>query len=296
MVKFWRFVLPVMALAHLGGLGANTAYAYEFEYRLDENGRILVPVTFNGNKSFDYLLATTNRRIGMRADDLDAMGVKPYYRTTIREYSPYGMIRLPAAAMPDMLIGEQLITDRYVVIYPEKAPIRGVIGFDLFGQGLIHIEPDRSVINVYANAVKVAGEEWGLLTGVPNHYGGIVIQTVYRGVELNVVVDSSISKSMMTPQVARKIIPNYNAVKHVEFAFTAMGMNTFEKALNSVILKDFKLDGWSLGDVEVVVGQVNAAEATNSDNPNVLILGADFMRKHEFALDYRDFQIWYPLH
>ncbi|WP_262695504.1 hypothetical protein [Kordiimonas aquimaris] len=275
-------------------LSFANAFAADVTYKKDEHGRILVPVHF-GDQVYNYLLATSSRRIGVRDGNLDALNIKRFRRSVLEEFSITGEVKLPMGGLPKMTLANRPILDRYVTIFNEKSAVAGVIGFDAFGEQLVHINPASQIVGLHAHAGNFASQGWHIINGRNNRYGGIIVQVEYMGVMLDVLFASSVSHSMLDLKAYSALKQGLPArKKRGGFADVMTGINATTTVIPTQLLPDFKIGGWALGDIEVVTSKLNVSDNASSGDALLLILGADVMTSREFTLDYRDFQIWYP--
>ena len=294
MVMSSRVVSLVLCFTLLSVAGLARVFAADVSYKTDEYGRILVPVQY-GDQTFDYLLATSSRRIGVRDGNLEALQIKRYQRSVLEEFSLAGEIKLPMAGLTKMMLAGRQIQDRYVTVLNKKSGVAGVLGFDALGEQLLHVDPKRKTVGLHAHAGNFSAGGWRIINGRPNRYGGIIVQTEYQGVTLDVLFASSLSRSMLD-------LKAYNALKEKlpprkkrnGFADVIVGASANSKVFPTQMLPQFNIGTWSLGDVEVVTSRLNVSDSAGSDDAMLLIVGTDVIGSNELTLDYRSFQIWYP--
>lgn len=287
-------IVNAIAAAFFLALGFNAAQSNDARYTLDQHGRILVPVQL-GSQSYHYLLGTSSRRIGVKEGNLDALNIKRYERSVLEEFSIVGEIKLPMAGLSSMTLAGRTITDRYITLYPKNAGADGILGYEAFGEQLVHINPSKKTIGFHAHAGQFSANDWLLVDGRHNRYGGIIVQTAYQGVLLDVLFASSLSHSILDVNAYSALKAQLQQPKRSAFVNVAIGMTGRTRTFQEQTLPQFKIGDFSLGDVKVVTTNLAVADSAGPSSRMLLILGADVIGSRELTLDYRSYQLWYPV-
>lgn len=295
MLLFWhRFIISFLLLC-TGCLSVGfSVQAKDTVYTLDEYGRILVPVEY-GDQTYHYLLSTSSRRIGARAGNFDALKIKQYQSSVLEDFSITGEIELPMAGLTEMRLAGRTIKDRYITVLNAKSPAAGILGYAAFGEQLIHIKPASRIIGFHAHAGAFSTDEWSLIDGRNNKYGGIIIETEYMGVKLDVLFASDLSRSVLDNRAYAALKDELPPRKKRNgFTSIIVGADANTSVFEKQLLPNFVLGDMQLGDIEVVTTKVNTKDASGKNDALMLILGADIIAQNELVLDFRDFQLWYP--
>lgn len=265
------------------------------QFTRDAAGRILLPVIYSDGQSADYMLSTSIRRLGVRQDAKKPAGVKVYPRRRMSSYSLFGLVKLPLARFDNVSFDGRLLTETIGGVYPSNSTAAGLLGYQALGNHLVYIQPAKSTVTFLANSGMFSREGWLLLGGRPNRHGGIVLSVEHQGVQLDVLLDSSLSRSVLDRGAAKALgIEPGKGGKKTRFIDVAVGIFYHKKTWPCAKIKNLTLDGWLIGDLEVGVSKLPVAEATGKKDANLLILGADVLVKRDIALDFRHHQVWLP--
>lgn len=266
------------------------------KFTRDEGGRILLPVSFSDGQMFRYMLGTNTRRLGVRESSNEVQGITVYPRRTMRSFSPLGLINLPLAGVDNVSFDGRVLTDKFAGVYPVNSTAAGLLGYDSFGAHIIYIQPKSSTITFLANSAMFSREHWQLLAGRPNRHGGIVLEVEFQGVLLDVLLDTSLSRSVLDRDAAKALgIEPGKGGKNTRFIDVAVGIFPHVKTWPRAKIEGLSHAGWAIGDLDVGVSRLPVAEATGKKKANLLILGSDVLTSGDIALDFRDHQVWVPL-
>jgi len=261
----------------------------------DEGGRILLPVSYGDGQTFSYMLGTNARRLGVRESSNEVKGVKVFPRRTMRSFSPLGLLNLPLVGLDGVIFDNRVLNDRFGGVYPSNSSAAGVLGYDAFGDHIVYIQPANSTVTFLANTAMLSSEQWQLLVGRPNRHGGIVLEIEHRGIVLDVLLDTSLSRSVLSRKAAKALgIEPGRGGKNTRFIDVAVSILPFEKTWPRARIKGLTHKNWLIGDLDVGVSKLPTEEATGKKQANVLILGADILLKTDIAFDFRDHQVWVP--
>jgi len=264
--------------------------------KLDEYGRITVPVTLEGREQEQYfLLDTAARRSLLLNRDSDTPGVKLYQKGTIRHYSSQGLLRLPAATISSWLVGDRVVKNSIIGLYSDVAGAAGMVGNNVFLGRILHWKPTTDHLNVYTNTMPISGAGWHNVGGKPNRYFSMLLTTEYHGMEIAVLVATGASRTLLSSDAARKLFPASQAwsENNVDYKSIERGLGSERKNFRALTLHDFKIGKWDVGDIEVLSASFDTREITGFMNAPVLILGSDILLQHEVAFDFRDYQLWF---
>jgi len=263
--------------------------------KLDEYGRITIPVTLEGGKQEQYfLLDTAARRSLLLNKDSGLSAVRLYQQGTIRHFSSHGLLRLPAAVIAGWKIGDRLVGNSLIGLYPDNASARGLVGNDDFVGHILHWAPKQKRLGVYTNTLPISTAAWHNIGGKPNRHFSMMLKTEYQGEEITVLVATGTSRTLLDNDTASRLSQGAKnrPIDKRPSAMSAIGLGFPSKSFRELILPDFKIGAWSLGDIKVLSARVDVREITGFMDAPVMILGADILLKHEVAFDFRDYQLW----
>jgi hypothetical protein len=282
------------------GCSATLKAADEIAYERDKFGRILVPIDLGDGQNRRFLLDTGARRFAVNAGMLPHKKIREFERSTINYMSSAGVLRLPLVKLENVGFIQNNREGLIAGVFPAKFKSVGIAGFDAYHGYILHINPAKQQLGLYGNVGSFALRDWRLITGNPNVYGGLLLETEYKGVALTVLLSSGLSKSMLDIQAAALLFPDKVTQFHVtpgkEYGTerVVMGLDPRQKVYSTLILKDFNIRGWQLGDIEVAVNHLPVRKNTGYINTAFLMLGADVLAEKEYAIDSRGHQLWLP--
>lgn len=290
------FALLGSAVLGMAALFTASAAAEEaLPVELDEYGRMTVPIMLGeGAEERRFLFDTAARRSLLLNQDSNQVGLKRYEKGTIRHFSSAGLVRLPVARFEAWQLGDRVLKNSIVGFYPDSASGEGLLGNGAFWGRIVHWVPGASELRVYPNASKVSNAAWHNLGGKPNRHYGMLLRTEYRGIEIDILVATGASRTLLSSDSAQLLLPDYDwrsaKKRHVS---AARGLGFDSKDYTVLRLPEFSIGKWDLGTLNVGLARFDLQETTGFRNANLLVLGADMLTKHEVAYDFRDFQLWY---
>lgn len=296
MRKIGKTIVSAVLSACLLLLASVASYGGEpIKFTRDVHGRILLPVTYSDGQTFDYMLNTSLRRIGVRQHTAKIKGLALYMRRKSSNFTPLGMVVLPLARYDDMSFDGRLLSERFGGVYPANSTAAGMLGYDAFGNHVVHIQLESSTVSFLANSGMFSTDDWHLLIGRPNRHGGIVLKVEHEGVPLDVLLDTSLSQSVLDRKAAKALGLNPGkSRKKTKFIDVSIGILFNDKTWPWAKIENLAFEGWPIGDVQVGVSTLPVAEATGRKDANLLILGADVLLKQDIAFDFRNHQVWVP--
>jgi len=276
---------------------SSTSFAVKpLKFTRDEGGRILLPVSYSDGQTFHYMLGTNTRRLGIRESSRRIEGIKVYPRRTMRSFSPLGLLNLPLASVDNVSFDGRVLKDKFGGVYPANSSAAGLLGYDAFGAHIVYIQPESSTVTFLANSATFSNDQWQLLAGRPNRHGGIVLEVEFQGVLLDVLLDTSLSRSVLDREAAKVLgIDPGRGGKNTRFIDVAIGVFPHMKTWPRTKIEGLSHAGWMIGDLEAGVSRLPVEEATGKKEANLLILGSDVLTSSDIALDFRDHQVWVPL-
>ena len=231
----------------------------------------------------------------MRESSKNVEGQTVYPRRTMRSFSPLGLLNLPLVALSGITFDNRTLTENFGGVYPPNSSAAGLLGYDSFGAHIVYIQPGQSTVTFLANSSIFSNNHWQLLVGRANRHGGIVLEVEHKGVPLDVLLDTSLSRSILDRNAAMVLgIEPGTGGKNTRFIDVAVGIFPYEKTWPRAKIEGFAHKGWLIGDLDVGVSRLPVEEATGNATANLLILGADVLVKGDIALDFRGHQVWVP--
>jgi|GEM_PF-6634281 len=297
-----RYMLALSASLFVAALIAEPVRA-EIHIKKDEFGRITVPVNIGGGEVYYFLLDTAARRFGIRQDSVPSPHIKTYSHRNIRHMSSSGILILPLAKFKQIEFGRNSIETAIAGLFPRAGSygdIAGVAGFDAYHGYILHVQPSKLHIELHANVGSFATAGWKLITGHPNAYGGLLIENDYDGQDITVLLASGLSKTLINQAAAALLFPDLfpkgKRKKGARFGRSDVfkGLHSRLVGLDTLVLQDFHVGGWELGDLEVGITVLPVKEQTGFMAAPFIMLGSDVLANREYALDARSHQLWVP--
>jgi hypothetical protein len=275
---------------------AAVARPEQLPVTLDAHGRMTVPIEIYGRmKTRQFLFDSAAQRTLILNKDSGAMGIKPIKRGTLNHRSSGGLVRLPAARFDAFLLGDRIVEDAIVGFYPDWASSDGLLGNDVFHARILHWQPNKAMLNVYPNAGPISTSEWHNIGGKANRYFGMILTTQYRGIEIDILVATGASHTVIHNDTYHKLFADHGRAgeEERERREYVQAIDPTKREAPVVTLPGFSIGAWTLGDIQVLEHYLPVQEISGYMNADVMILGADILSKTEVAFDFRDFQLWY---
>lgn len=274
---------------------ATNAAAEDQSYYLDAHGRPLVAASLGTGAEARLLLDTAARRTGLTNGLAAQAGAVARNRSRIHHFSSQGILSLPLAKLDKMTIfGKQVIRNT-IALYPDNAPLQGIVGFDTLRGQVFRIEPENRIVHIAPHAGDIADAGWSMIEGRSNRYMGIVLTAQYQGEEIDVLLATGSSHTVLDRRVAKKLFPKKDF--SVFFGITEVYQGLAPKALNLdiITLENFAIGPWHLGDLDVAVARLPVKQTIGVAKANLLMLGADVLMQQPLAFDFRNQSLWVPV-
>ena len=293
------FIKILLVLVACAGSSGHFAHA-GVPFTKDAYGRILVPVELGDGQERLFLLDTAARRFGLTSSILPHQGIKRFQGSNIRHVSSAGTLNLSLAKIRNVRFDENRREDMVAAIFPVSPFVEGLAGFDAYHGYLLHVDPQSNQLALHANSEEFARAGWRLISGSPNSYGGLLIESHYAGKPITVLLASGLSHSVIDVRAAKLLFPDrfkkgkFQKDRKKPDLSVVMGLMPNSHLLKPVVLKDFNVEGWELGDVEFGIDKLPVDRNRSAMNAPLLMLGADILANHEYVLDTRGHQLWLP--
>ena len=297
-----RHTLAVAISISIAAILASSVQA-EIHIKKDKVGRITVPVKIGDGEIRYFLLDTAARRFGIRQDNIPDPLIQTYSERNIRHMSSSGLLVLPLAKIKRIEFGKSTTETAITGLFPAArgdGDIAGVVGFDAYQGYILHVQPRKLHLELHANAGEFANAGWRLIPGHPNAYGGLLIENNYDGQDITVLLASGLSKTLINRAAAvllyPELFPKGKRKNPTQFGHSVVlkGLHSSLTGLDTLVLEDFHVLGWELGDLEVGISVLPVREQTGFIGAPFIMLGSDVLASREYALDARNHQLWVP--
>lgn len=288
---------------------APRAMASNIPFTLTEDGYITVPLEIGGVEAPCFILDTATRRFGVTNQMADRHWAERVFEGTLNHVSSGGKLRLPLAKLHRIRFGDHEIETGYAAIFPDRAEAGviscGLVGFDAYHGYVMRLNGPEKRLELTAHSGNFARAGWRLITAEPNSQGALMIDTSYNGEQVTVMLATGLKHSMMDFATARRLMPEHfktdpNNPRNVlvtsphDTIASNIGLIARERTYETLMLTDFHVNGWALGDVEVAVAPLPVRDQTGYMDAPLIMLGADILKHKDFALDTRAHQLWVP--
>lgn len=292
MIVNWKTV--TFLLWGLFNQSAVYAATEDLPFHLDDYGRPLVEIAFSNGEKLDVLLDTAARRTAFTNDVATRQGARRRMRSTIRHFSSAGLLTLPLATLDEILLFGKPIRQNTLALYPDRVSASGLVGFDTLRGQVIRFSQETQTIEMLANSGRLAGEGWARIPGRNNRYMGIILKAQYGEHELDVLVATGSSHTILDRHAANALFPSKDFSVFFGTTQVYQGLPVWPRNLDTITLKNLAIGEWQLGDVDVTVDKLSASDATGVEGSKFLLLGADILMRQNIALDFRDHSVWVP--
>lgn len=288
-----RFLLLVPVLL----LATRVTAAEILPVKLDQYGRMLVPVEIYGRMQVRHFLFDTSARYPLLLNrDNGAMGIKLIKKGTLNHVSTMGLIRLPVAHIEAYMLGNRMVENAVVGFFPDWAAADGLMGNDAFHGRIVHWVPEDRQLRIYPNLAPISDDRWQHLGGRAGKSFSLIVTTEYRGKELDVVIATGLSRSIIDTSIVGELSLSFGATGALDedrIRETGMrGLNPDAEEGIPVSVPGFAIGDWWIGDFVPLASYVDRVEMTGFMNSRVILLGADVLSRQEVAFDFRDFHLW----
>ncbi len=287
------FSLGLVSLALITG-GTHTGSAQAHPLKLDDHNRPMVEVTFENGDKHMLLLDTAARRTAFKNKLADNLGVEVRSRATIRHFSATGVVTLPYGWLPTLDIFGRTVNRNIVALYPDYLPANGLVGFDTLHEQVFRLNPKEGVIDAWSHSGQLAEDGWAMLQGRSNRGWDIVLKGTIQGLDMDILVATGSSHTLIDLDTARKLFPDRKFRPSFGTWNVHRGLNAKPLNLDTLVLEDFSIGPWQLGDLEVGVTRLKFDETSGLKGKNTMILGADVLMRAPIALDFRSQSVWIP--
>jgi len=262
-------------------------------FRYDAEHRIMLPVLIPDRKPALYLLDTASRFVGMTNSEVARLGLSILAQASIREFASTSQLKLPVTSVHTMTLGTLPLDNQWVAVFPNAGGPSGALGYRVYANRLIHIDPKHRNLGFYSNDGRFSQNGWKLVTGRANRYGAIVLETKIRGVPFDIVIASGNSRSLIDWQAAEALFPDLYKHPPARTVSVTAGLINEVRHVQAKTLHNVHIGSWTLGDLEVGITRLPVRQVTGYMNANLLMLGADALTREEIVLDFRHWQVWH---
>lgn len=261
---------------------------------LDAHKRPLVEVSFENGSTHMLLLDTAARRTAFKNKLAAELNADLRSRSTIRHFSAAGVVALPLASLPELNVFGKTVRQNVVALYPDYSPFDGLIGFDTLRGQVFRFDPTGGKVDVWPHSGHLANAGWIMVQGRPNRAWDIVLETQINGHDIDILVATGSSHTLLDLDTARKIFPDKNFKLFFGTWNVHRGLNAKPLNLDTIVLEDFSIGSWHLGDLEVGATRLRLTEDSGLKDKNVMILGSDVLMRGPIGLDFRQQGVWVP--
>ncbi|MEX0300366.1 MAG: hypothetical protein AB3N28_14925 [Kordiimonas sp.] len=271
-------------------------------FKRDEYGRLLIPVETATGESRFFQFDTASGRSAMLDVRAELYGVKTY-EGGIRHLGSAGLRRVPVGSVRKLSVAGINRSNHIVALYPFRGHqdyndpdiVAGSIGFDGFRGTVVHVTPQTNSMVLSANSGHLTRSKWGLLAGYPSSNASILVDFVYENIDFTLLIATGFSRSAINYSALKALKPEVKPKALRPKRQLTRGLDANEKDYGTLKLTNLDINGWRLGDLEVVAAPISSHEFLGFMDEPLLILGADVLTNMELVFDFRDFQLWYPL-
>jgi len=261
----------------------------------DQVGRPLVQVDIGETYSNLFLLDTAANRPIIPTKSLVNSGQQVLKKAYLKHASSSGKMKTPVAWVPDLRLSGLSRGAFYSGVNRNNTTPQGLIGMDFLKGYVVRFSPEKSQLVLYPSNKAFSGAEWLSVDGTYTPSRTIMIETSYRGVQLDVLFATGNSRSVLSWEAYNEIkeATDHRLVGDDVCVREVCPQGLFENLKNAktVTLKDFKIETFELGDIDVVYKHLSTTDYLGYREARLLILGADILRKIDFAIDTRNSDI-----
>ncbi len=271
-------------------------------FKKDDYGRLLIPVEAATGEQRYFQFDTASGRSAMLDVRADLYGAKRY-EGGIRHVGSAGLRRVPVGSVRKLSVAGISRSNHIVALYPYRGHqdyndpdiVAGSIGFDGLRGTVVHVLPQNNTMVLSANSGYLDRSKWGLLAGYPSSNASILVDFSYENIDFTLLLATGFSRSAINYSALRALRPGVKPKTLKSKRQLSRGLDVNEKDYGTLQLTNLDINGWKLGNLEVVAVPISSHEFVGYMDEPLLILGADVLTNEELVFDFRDFQLWYPI-
>lgn len=309
MIRKCLVILPmVAALAACatspdGGRGTADArpapvLLYSESTRPDDQGRIVVPVTLNGQGPFFFMLDTGATHTVMAHQTLEKLGLQadPERRVLLRGLS--GVKPIPTVLVRNMQAGTMQFNEIRMPVLdaPILAGVDGVIGNDTLGQHRITADLEADQILIVNTQGAPAERTHLVVPFTPLSRAPIMVDAIVGGVRARAIIDTggadTLGNVALLKALRRQVRSNYKTIAPIgitditDTTQPALLMSVKRLAVGPVEFEDFR----------VSFGNYSVFDRWGVNDRPTLLIGMDALGLLSgFAIDYQRKELHIPV-
>lgn len=257
---------------------------------IDRAGRILAPVTVNGQGPFRFILDTGANRSVLSPRLAEALQLTPSAATAIKVHGVTGSAVLPAVEVEELRAGELIIVrNKRMPVLPENvlADADGILGIE--GLAGSRIEVDFAAGTVVIKRSKGYPATAGVLT-VPAslRHGGLLMAGSRVGrVHATAIIDTGAERTLGNTVLQQALSLEPSRVGGVAAA-TVHGATPELGEGTSLIAPKIYLGDAELTNLEVTFGDLHVFKLWDLQHKPALLIGMDLLGSvKRLVIDYR---------
>jgi len=256
------------------------------ETRSDRVGRVVAPVSVNGEGPFRFIVDTgANRsvlserltaRLGLRLEGEGPVhsvyGVAPAPLVRVDALN-YGSLALPSGRMP-------------VLSGPVLAGEHGLLGVDGMAGRRLMLDFQRNCIEIIpsSGAPRLGNRNWTTMRGELRFGHLVVVRGRVAGIDVNVLIDTGSDTSLVNTALIRAVETRRGRSAFAEQAATANEVITLERA---VVLSQLSIGEMEAENVVAFVGDYHIFGVWGLLDEPTILLGMDVISVADaLAIDY----------
>lgn len=267
---------------------------YALPTRLDRIGRVLAPVSVNGQGPFRFILDTGANRSVLSPKLAAQLGLTPAADDAISVQGVTGSAVLPAVMIDSLQAGDLLLVRRQrvpVLAQTVLIDADGILGIDGLVDARVDIDfgADRVVISKARGQTNSSGM---LKIPVVIRHGGLLRASGMVGRQRVVaIIDTGAERSLGNPAL-RRLLQSATSTTTDTVTTTVMGATPDLAEGTPIVVSSIRVGGVDLRSLEVTFGDLNVFRVWNLENEPALLIGMDLLGTvRRLVIDYRHSEI-----
>lgn len=264
---------------------------YALPTRIDRIGRVVAPVSVNGQGPFRFILDTGANRSVLSPKLAATLGLVPLEGESIRVQGVTGSALLPAVTVDTLQAGELLLVrNQRVPVLAETVLVGadGILGIDGLTDARIDIDFDADRVVISKSRGRSQRQRGMLAIPVTVRYGGLLRASGRVGRQKVVaIIDTGAERSLGNSALWRALDAAGTSTDDTVVT-TVMGATPDLAEGSQIVVPSVRIGDVELRSLEVTFGDLNVFRIWGLENEPALLIGMDLLGTvRRLIIDYR---------
>jgi predicted aspartyl protease len=267
---------------------ADLARAYAIPTTLDRAGRVLAPVTINGQGPFRFILDTGANRSVLSPDLVEALAIAPSPDAQVEVHGVTGSAMLPTVVVGELKAGDlSIVRNKRMPVLSGSllAGADGILGIEGMAGSRIEVDFESGMVTLTPSRRASAPE--GMLT-VPvtlRHRGLLLADARIGRVRIKAIIDTGAERTLGNMALFKALLPTLSPQVA---AATVQGATPDVTAGASFLAPTIQVGDVQIENLEVTFGDLYVFRLWDLEKQPALLIGMDLIgTARRLVIDYR---------